>query len=185
MKHMIRPALAFSAIAALAHASSACQQGSTNDTEATSGNAAGSANALEPVNSSDQPAASNAAASAPSMSEEQRTAYMRRHGVGFAGTDTNSDGRVTMEEATAYARGPLTSGGDTDGDGAMSAAELARASPEVRAMLLRRDADGDGAVSSAEIDARVERTFRAADTDGDGGITEQEFQAAAAAAPAR
>jgi len=118
------------------------------------------------------------------MTDEQRSAYMRRHGVGFAGTDANSDGRVTMEEANAYARGPLTSGGDSDGDGAMSAAELARANPEVRAMLLRRDADGDGAISSAEIDARVEATFRAADANHDGGITEQEFQAATAA-PAR
>ena len=169
----IRISVAFAATACLAFAAGACQQSSTNK--------AGTASA----NSAEQGAASNEGPAAAPMTDEQRAAYMQRHGVGFSATDTNSDGRITMEEANAYARGPLTSGGDSDRDGAMSAAELAAANPAVRAQLLRRDTNGDGAVSSAEIDARVQTVFQATDTNHDGAISEQEFQAATAGAAAR
>jgi Ca2+-binding EF-hand superfamily protein len=177
MNATIRTTIAFSALTCMALATGACQQSSTNKSDTASANAAGAANP--------QGAASNGGAAATTMTDEQRAAYMQRHGVGFSGTDTNSDGRITMEEANAYARGPLTSGGDSDHDGAMSAAELAAANPAVRAQLLRRDANGDGAVSSAEIDARVQAVFQATDTNHDGGISEQEYQAATAGAPAR
>jgi hypothetical protein len=183
MKKAIQTGVALGTLAALALASSACRQGVTKSTNDAS------ANAVESTNSTDVPMvanASNSMVAAPPMSEADRTAYMNRHGMGFGSIDTNSDGRVTLAEANAYARRPLTSGGDSDNDGAMSAAELARAAPEVRASMLRADTNGDGALSSAEIDAHVEARFQAGDANHDGGMTEQEMQAAAAAArPAR
>jgi len=177
----IQTTATLSAIATLALASSACQQGASNKMETASANAIESTTTDVPVVAS----ASNAMAATPPMSEADRTAYMNRHGMGFGSVDTNSDGRVTLAEANAYARQPLTSGGDSDNDGAMSAAELARAAPEVRTALLRADTNSDGALSSSEIDARVEERFRMGDTNNDGGITQQEMEAAAAARPAR
>ena len=182
MKTIVRTTVSWTAAVSMALVSGACQQGATNKMETAS------ANAIESTNTTDVPVvanASNAMAATPPMSEADRAAYMNRHGMGFGSVDTNSDGRVTMEEANAYARRPLTSGGDSDNDGAMSAAELARAAPEVRTALLRADTNSDGALSSAEIDARVEERFRTGDTNHDGGITEQEAEAAAAARPAR
>jgi hypothetical protein len=157
MSATIRTIATSSLIAGLAIASGACQQSATNPANMASANSTGAA--------------------AP-MNEADRAAYMNRHGLGFGSVDTNSDGRVTLEEANVYARQPLTSGGDSDRDGAMSAAELARAAPEVRTVLLRADTNSDGALSSAEIDARVEARFRTVDANHDGGITEQEMQAA-------
>lgn len=171
---------AWSSLAGLALATSACQQGATNTSTS-------SAEAPAASNSTDVPVAGNASnsmTSAQPMSDADRAAYMARQGVGFSAMDADSNGRVTLDEAKAYTLRPLTLGGDSDGDGAMSAAELARVAPEVRTSMLRSDSNGDGAVSAAEFDARIEARFRAGDTNGDGGMTEQEIQAAQAAAAA-
>jgi Ca2+-binding EF-hand superfamily protein len=82
---------------------------------------------------------------------------------------------------------------DTDGDGAISAAEGEAAAEE---MFDRRDANGDGVLTESEftaeaggkqlvadqrqkLDARRAKRFAAMDKDGDGKVSAQEFFAAA------
>lgn len=57
---------------------------------------------------------------------------------------------------------------DVDGDGAVSADEVAKAADQ---MFARADANGDGVISKDEFRAVQEQRFKAADVDGDGKIT--------------
>ncbi|MFN0114882.1 MAG: EF-hand domain-containing protein [Paracoccaceae bacterium] len=82
-----------------------------------------------------------------------------------AGMDRNADGKISEDEAVAWAVAKATKAAtekakrqfasrDLDGDGALTAEELM--APPVPAGLFRQaDADGDGAVSKAEFDAMV------------------------------
>ena len=73
---------------------------------------------------------------------------------------------------------------DADGNGAVTAAEIATGRAE---MLARYDADDDGTLSLAEFEAlhaelargRMVRGFQFIDTDGDGAVTEAEMTALA------
>jgi len=177
---IIKAGVTLSAAAALALASSACQQATTNvaadNIVLAPTNAASSVAAPEPANATAKPEPSNAAASAPRMSQAEREAYMQRHGVGFAAVDADADGRVTLAESRAYARRTL-GGGDSDGDGTISAAEMARVDPRMRTALSRADANGDGAIAAAEFEAHLARRFAALDANRDGGVTEAEMRA--------
>jgi len=77
--------------------------------------------------------------------------------------DANADGKLSVEELTAAQLARMTERAtamatkmvenlDTDGDKALSAAELA-ARPLPAMLFEKADADGDGAVSKAEADA--------------------------------
>ena len=67
---------------------------------------------------------------------------------------------------------------DTDGDGAVSRAELT-ASLEQR--FARMDVNGDGQISSADREARQAERFAKKDTNGDGELSPAEIEAARAA----
>ena len=79
--------------------------------------------------------------------------------------DANADGKLSVEELTAAQLARMTERAtamatkmvenlDTDGDKALSAAELA-ARPMPAMLFDKADADGDGAVTKAEADALV------------------------------
>lgn len=87
--------------------------------------------------------------------------------------DANKDGKLSAEELTAARVAEMTARAtematqmvtdlDTDGDGLLTAAEMA-ARPGPARMFDRADADGDGAVTQAELDA-----MRAEGPGGDG-----------------
>ena len=67
---------------------------------------------------------------------------------------------------------------DTDGDGAISRAELTRS---LDARFTKMDANGDGQLSKADREARQAARFAKMDTNGDGELTEAEIAAARAA----
>ena len=80
-----------------------------------------------------------------------------------AKVDANKDGKLSAEELAAARVAEMTTRAnemaaqmvanlDTDGDGLLTAAELA-ARPGPAMMFDRADADGDGAVTQAELDA--------------------------------
>lgn len=85
----------------------------------------------------------------------------------FAGADSNGDGVLDRDELMARGSERMARGidrmlerADADGDGALSAEELAemrpgRGGPE--AMFDRFDADGDGALTEAEFDEAIAR----------------------------
>jgi hypothetical protein len=94
------------------------------------------------------------------ITQDELDAMKAKH---FAEADANSDGKVTADEiqtqmaarmAERMARGArmMIAFADDNGDGALSADEMA-AGPE-GGMLMRLDKDGDGAVSQDEFDAR-------------------------------
>lgn len=77
--------------------------------------------------------------------------------------DANKDGKLSAEELTAARVAEMTTRAtematrmvaelDTDGDGLLTAAEMA-ARPGPARMFEHADADGDGAVTQAELDA--------------------------------
>jgi Ca2+-binding EF-hand superfamily protein len=77
--------------------------------------------------------------------------------------DANKDGKLSAEELTAARVAEMTARAtematqmvadlDTDGDGLLTAAEMA-ARPGPARMFDRADADGDGAITQAELDA--------------------------------
>jgi len=63
---------------------------------------------------------------------------------------------------------------DTDGDGAVSRAELI-ASVDKR--FAKMDANGDGQLSKADREARRAARFAKMDTNGDGGVSQAEMEA--------
>lgn len=96
----------------------------------------------------------------------------------FAKLDTNSDGKVTVEEFLPKAKARLLRL-DGDKNGEVTAAEidvvLMKALNKRRAQVMKTlDADGNGAITQAELDQYVELLLNAADTDDDGGVTLKE-----------
>lgn len=109
-------------------------------------------------------------------------------GMDFAAIDADKDGKITQAEIDAH-RAAQAKALDTDGDGLLSAEELAamhlqnattRANDRAARMIERMDSDGDGKLSAAEMAARPmpARMFDRLDTDKDGAITEAELAAA-------
>lgn len=111
----------------------------------------------------------------------------------FERFDLDGNGEVTREEATRAAAQHFAEA-DTDGDGLLSAEELAahaearqaerraaRMAERSARMLERHDADGDGMLSLEEMTARegedrLERLFAHLDVDEDGVINQAEVE---------
>ncbi len=90
----------------------------------------------------------------------------------FERMDTDQDGRVTREDARAYAADRFARM-DANNDGQITKAERRDARKAHRAeRIARMDTDGDGRISKAEMSAaandRAARRFARLDTDGDG-----------------
>ncbi len=103
------------------------------------------------------------------------------HGDGdpFSCFDQDNDGVLTEDELPEEVWGRI-SAADTDGDGAISAEELAAYKPEPPSredLFARLDADGDGALTEVELPPEVWERLSPADTDGDGSITLDELAA--------
>ncbi len=110
-------------------------------------------------------------------------------GFNFDRLDGDKDGKVTKAEIEA-ARSARVKAADANGDGLMSAQELAamqladmteRVNARAAEMVRRLDSDGDGLLSAAEMAARpgAWQVFDRIDADGDGAISRQEADAAA------
>ncbi|SMY08756.1 EF-hand domain-containing protein [Flavimaricola marinus] len=112
----------------------------------------------------------------------------------FSTLDSNADGMLTPEDLVAL-QAERFAAADTDGDGALSEAELiARATADATERMLERaterasrmidrlDANDDGLLQADEMNAGpeqgMERMFARFDTDEDGAISEEEFAAA-------
>lgn len=118
--------------------------------------------------------------------------------VGFAGTDTDRDGRLSSAEYAASST-RLFSAMDIDDDGGLTVSEMDGAriamringGPSSEKMIANADNDGDEKLTIAEFVGDVNRRFARVDTDADGFLTRQEFDighpevgAAARSAPA-
>ncbi len=93
--------------------------------------------------------------------------------------DENNDGLLTQDELPEEVWDRI-SAADTDGDGTISAEELAAYRPEPPSredLFARLDADGDGALTEVELPPELWERLSPADTDGDGGITLDELVA--------
>ncbi len=99
--------------------------------------------------------------------------------------DTNGDGNITAEEATA-ARAAMFAEIDANGDGNVTPEEMTAHHEAKRAerrakmqskMFSNADTNGDGVISADEFNLRPMRGFSAADADGDGVITAEEREA--------
>jgi len=95
----------------------------------------------------------------------------------FDAADTDGDGLVSEAELARDAAAGF-SGLDADGDGMLTPDELEAHDP---ADFDRVDADGDGALSFNEVMTNKLRGFEAADQDGDGGLTFDEMVSGAEA----
>jgi Ca2+-binding EF-hand superfamily protein len=91
--------------------------------------------------------------------------------IAFMAADTDGDGVVTEAElARDAAHGFATL--DKDGDGKLSPDELG---PHDAALFERVDADGDGTLTFSEVMANKSRAFTAGDKDQDGGLSFEEM----------
>jgi hypothetical protein len=119
-----------------------------------------------------------------------RGGMMAGPGLDFATLDADKDGKITKAEMEDY-RAARTAEIDADGDGFLSADELAamqikafteRAQDMAARMVTMMDADNDGKLSAAELAARPgpEMMFDRIDADGDGAVTQAEVDAAKA-----
>lgn len=106
----------------------------------------------------------------------------------FDEIDADKDGKVTQAELEAHRAARFTAA-DTNGDGALDAAELdafvlaemqARAADRSARMLERMDANADGKLGADELPGGQGdgRGFAMVDADGDGAITKVEAEAA-------
>lgn len=113
-----------------------------------------------------------------------------RGGMIFEELDLNNDGQVTLEELEGQQAARFAAA-DTDGDGALSEAELLaraeeragdRATRMVTRMLERLDANEDGLIQADEMpereNDRMTRRFERADANEDGAISAEEFEQA-------
>lgn len=101
----------------------------------------------------------------------------------FTELDTNSDGQITQIEMDAH-RTARFAAVDADGDGAVSAAELAAASERknearLERMIERFDTDGDGKLTQAEMPTRERGSMmERMDSNNDGVLDAEEYAAA-------
>ena len=100
----------------------------------------------------------------------------------FTKMDANKDGSVTQKEIHGYRKGWFGKG-DSNGDGALSLAELDAMTATFRAghlktRLVMMDTDGDGAVSAEEFARHRGRWMHHLDADGDGAIDSAEIEMA-------
>lgn len=107
----------------------------------------------------------------------------------FDTIDADKDGKITEAELDAFRKAEIASA-DTNGDGFMTAEELAgmhlkrlteRSTDMANKMVENLDADADGKLSAAEMTARPmpAKLFARIDADDDGAISKEEAQAAA------
>jgi Ca2+-binding EF-hand superfamily protein len=107
----------------------------------------------------------------------------------FDAIDVDKDGKVTQAEIDTHRAARVTAA-DANGDGLMSADELAamrlaemteRAKTDAAEMITKLDSDGDGLLSAAEMATRPAsgKLFDRADTDDDGAISRDEATAVA------
>ena len=91
--------------------------------------------------------------------------------IAFMAADTDGDGVVTEAElARDAAHGFATL--DKNGDGKLSPEELG---PHDPALFKRVDADGDGMLTFTEVMANKSRAFEAGDANQDGGLSFEEM----------
>jgi Ca2+-binding EF-hand superfamily protein len=91
--------------------------------------------------------------------------------IAFIAADTDGDGMVSEAEmARDAARGFATL--DKDGSGTLTPEELG---PHDAAQFQRVDTNGDGVLSFDEVMANKVRALRTGDTDGDGGLSFEEM----------
>jgi Ca2+-binding EF-hand superfamily protein len=91
--------------------------------------------------------------------------------IAFMAADTDGDGVVSEAElARDAARGFATL--DKNGDGKLSPGELG---PHDPALFKRVDTDGDGTLTFTEVMANKSRAFTAGDTNQDGGLSFEEM----------
>ena len=93
----------------------------------------------------------------------------------FAKLDTDSNGRITIQELEPRALRRFTRL-DGDKNGEVSSAEIDASLQKFMTMRRNRmlkamDADSSGAISRAELDRFVEKLLKAADADADGGVS--------------
>lgn len=98
----------------------------------------------------------------------------------MAKLDTNGDGAISAAEAAAVrsARFQTT---DVDGDGQITRAEietrmLARIQRQIDRRMAHADTDGDGMISQAEAEASAAERFARLDRNGDGQLTGDEMK---------
>lgn len=98
-------------------------------------------------------------------------------GLAFDAADSDGDGRISEAELARDAAAGFT-GLDADGDGVLSPDELG---PHDAAAFDRVDTDGDGVLSFDEVMENKLRGLKAADSDGDGALSFEEMRSGAAA----
>ncbi|MEO1028966.1 MAG: EF-hand domain-containing protein [Pseudomonadota bacterium] len=103
---------------------------------------------------------------------------------GLERLDTDKDGRISREEATAENQSRFAEA-DTNGDGGLSLDEMITLQEQRRAerqakmqerRFSRMDQDGDGLVSIEEFSRPANRMFERADLDENGVVTETELR---------
>ena len=105
-----------------------------------------------------------------------------RERPGFAEIDTDGNGEISAEELAALGAARFAAL-DTDGNGTLSEAELIaegleRAAARAAAMIERHDVNGDGELSADELPDRATHAFKRLDRDDSGTITAEEFERA-------